>query len=357
MRTFFVSSSLQPAHKENRAPPPFSCTEKQTCPLSLRYRPGPTPARQPLFFAAAVLFSFFFMFLFFIAGCTPASEERGRVIEKEDRGFPLVAVDYAGRKIRFETPPESFISTHPANTEILFALGLGHQLKAVTTYCDYPPEIDEQRLTWGEWDRERLGAMVPALLLAGEGQELMTEFAAMIPGLSSFILAPKNYDEVVEAILLVGEIVDREGSAAEIAATMVEKKDQIRRRAAQIQPAEQPTVLVLALFEEIMAAGENTFANELIDLAGGMNAAAPGKGFYALGEDELLSRDPEVIIFITPWEEFFSELDWRYDLQAFQNNRIYLMEGALVTRSGPRLTQGLKMIFEHLHGVEVLSTE
>ncbi len=350
MRIIFVSSRLQPAHKENRAPTPFCGSEKQACPVSLRWQPGTTPARKPLFFAAVFLFSFFLMFLFFIAGCTPASEERGRVIEKGDHGFPLVAVDYAGRKIRFEKPPESFISTHPANTEILFALGLGHQVKAVTIYCDYPPEIEEQRLAWGEWDQERLGAMVPALLLAGERQELMTDFAAMIPGLSSFILAPKHYDEVVEAILLVGEIVDREGSAAEIAATMVEKKELIRRHAARIQPAERPTVLVLASFEEMMAAGENTFANELIDLAGGINVAAPGEGFYALGEDELLSRDPEVIIFITPWEESFSELDWRHDLKAFQNNRIYSLEGAIVLRPGPRLAQGLEAIFECLHG-------
>ncbi|GEM_PF-2273124 len=352
MRIIFVPSSLQPAHKENRAPTPFSCSEKQACPVSLRCQPGPIPAGQPLFFSAAVLFSFFFMFFFFIAGCTPAFEERGRVIEKEDHGFPLVAVDYAGRKIRFETPPESFISTHPANTEILFALGLGHKVKAVTTYCDYPPEIEEQRLAWGEWDQERLGEMVPALLLAGERQVLMADFAAMIPGLSSFMLAPKDYDEVVEAILLVGEIADSEGSAAEIAARMKEKKDQIRRCAARVQPAEQPTVLVLALFEEIMAAGENTLANELIDLAGGINAAATGEGFYALGENELLSLDPEIIIFLTPWEDYFAARNWRHDLKAFQNNRIYSLEGALVLRPGPRLAQGLEAIFECLHGVE-----
>ena len=352
MRIIFVSSRLQPALKQNPSSTLFSCSEKRTCPVTLRWRPGPVPARKALFFATAFLFSFFLMFLFFIAGCTPAPEERGRVIEKENHGFPLVAVDYAGRKIRFETPPESFVSTHPANTEILFALGLGHKVKAVTIYCDYPPEIEEQRLTWREWDQERLGEMVPALLLAGEGQELMADFAAMIPGLSSFMLAPKDYSEVVEAILLVGEIADREGSAAEIAATMVEKKELIRRHAARIEPAERPTVLALALLEEIMAAGKNTFADELIDLAGGINAAAPGEGFHALGKDELLKLDPEVIFFLAPWEEHFSALDWRHDLKAFQNNRIYSLEGAIVLRPGPRLAQGLETIFEHLYGAE-----
>ncbi len=285
-----------------------------------------------------------------LPGCQPAPAERGQVLERENDGFPKLLVDYAGRNVRFAKPPSAYISTQPANTEILFALGLGSRVKAVTVYCDYPPEMKEMGLAWAEIDREMLGEMVPGLVLGGAGQELMAEFAGLVPGLAYFILDPRTYEEVAASIILVGEIADCVPEASAIASGMLEMKEKVRQRAAGVRDSERPEVLVLAVHEELRAAGRGTLPAELLELAGGKNAAEAGEGFQALGEAELLELDPEMIIFISPWEQFFSEKSWPQELQAFQQDSIYEMESALLNRPGPRLAEGLAALFDLLHG-------
>ncbi|MFN9084106.1 MAG: helical backbone metal receptor, partial [Acidobacteriota bacterium] len=38
--------------------------------------------------------------------------------------------------------PERIVSTAPSFTEMLFALGAGDRVVAVSTYCHYPPAVD-----------------------------------------------------------------------------------------------------------------------------------------------------------------------------------------------------------------------
>lgn len=292
---------------------------------------------------------FLLALLFFFAGCTLPREERGQVVESENGQFPKVAVDYTGREVRFERPPESFASTLPSNTEILFALGLGDKVKAVTVYCDYPPEIREKSMRLEDWDLDKIDEMVPELILAGKGQDLLIDVAGLVPGVTPFVIAPQTFDEVVEAVLLIGEIAAREEKAAQVTGAMREKKEEISNRVMQIEPPDYPEVLILASPEEQLAAGRGTFADELLDLAGGMNAAEAGEGYYPLEKEELLEMDPEIIVFLDPWEEFFPREEWQQKLRAFQENQLYRMEGALLTRPGPRLAEGLVELHELLH--------
>ena len=51
----------------------------------------------------------------------------------------ITFTDDSGRTITIQGTPERIVSLAPANTEILFALGLEDQIVGVTDYCDYPP--------------------------------------------------------------------------------------------------------------------------------------------------------------------------------------------------------------------------
>src|SRR5690625_4016056 len=50
----------------------------------------------------------------------------------ESASFPLEITDSTGNTITLESEPEEIISLIPSNTEILFALGLGSKVIAVT---------------------------------------------------------------------------------------------------------------------------------------------------------------------------------------------------------------------------------
>jgi ABC-type hemin transport system substrate-binding protein len=55
-------------------------------------------------------------------------------------------------------PPQRIVSLAPNLTEILYDMGLGDRIVAVTDFCDYPPEVKKSRrsaasrhLRWKPW--------------------------------------------------------------------------------------------------------------------------------------------------------------------------------------------------------------
>ena len=71
-----------------------------------------------------------------IVACAPPAEEVA--------SFPMEVTDQLGRTVKLGRTPQRIISLAPSNTEILFALGLGDRVVAVTDYCNYPPEVQEK---------------------------------------------------------------------------------------------------------------------------------------------------------------------------------------------------------------------
>ena len=55
-------------------------------------------------------------------------------------GYLIILLWVSLSGIVFASPPGRIVSLAPSVTEILYDLGLGDQIIAVTTFCDYPPE-------------------------------------------------------------------------------------------------------------------------------------------------------------------------------------------------------------------------
>src|SRR5699024_10338337 len=84
----------------------------------------------------------------FIIGCNPneavdsnKDKETEQTTENSESNFPLEVTDNTGNKITIEEEPTEIISVMPSNTEILFELGLGDKVIAVTENDAYPEEV------------------------------------------------------------------------------------------------------------------------------------------------------------------------------------------------------------------------
>ena len=73
----------------------------------------------------------------FIFGCTGVDREKAESATGEG-AYPLTIEDSLGRQVVIPEKPRRIVSLAPANTEILFSLGLGEKVVGVTDYCDYP---------------------------------------------------------------------------------------------------------------------------------------------------------------------------------------------------------------------------
>ena len=260
--------------------------------------------------------------------------------------------DDLGRLVAINGTPQRIISLAPSNTEILFALGLGDKVVGVTSWCDYPPEaLDKEQV--GEYDTpdmEKIVALNPDLILVSYGTTMEVINSMVGLGLTVFGVKSTDLDDVFNDIRTIGEITDKEIEAQALTSEMESKIQAVTDQTAELEG--RPKVFYIVWGDESSAlwtAGSGTFIHELIGKAGGVNICQNITGYGIITIEEVIARNPEVII--------TSELsyDWAINstdlaaTNASQTGRIFTCDDDLVQRPGPRLVNGLEWFAYFIH--------
>jgi iron complex transport system substrate-binding protein len=270
---------------------------------------------------------------------------------------PGAITDDWGREINLETVPQRIVSHVPSITETLYALGLGDRIVGVSDYCDYPEEAKSKPKVGGYYtpNIEVIAALSPDLILT-DGYN--TDFIAKLEslGIAFAVIQPNNIDDILKDIELLGDVTKEQKKADELINDM---RSRVGAVTARVSGAPQPKVFYV--FDATdptkpWTAGPGSFADELIQIAGGENIAAHAQdAWIQLNMEELVSSDPDIILVdtimgtavISPSE--IKALPGWQDITAVKENRIYTVNGDLVNRSGPRIVQGLEDIAKIIH--------
>jgi iron complex transport system substrate-binding protein len=247
------------------------------------------------------------------------------------------------------------ISMAPNLTEILFELGVGDQIVGVTKFSTYPPEAKEIKNVGTFWqpDIEAVLACRPTLVLTlGFAQQTVLADRLKHIGCEAMTLDIESIDQLYTAIKIIGDTVNKAPKAQSLIENLQHKQKQLVDKYASKNPRK---VLWVIQREPLRVSGTNTFINELIEVAGGVNAIDDTIHQYPpISDEEVIGSMPDVIIepvmdpeqFQTQKQtakEFYKQF-WM--VPAVQNERICIIDGDLVSRLGPRLDEGLRMIAE-----------
>jgi iron complex transport system substrate-binding protein len=280
----------------------------------------------------------------------------------------------------------------PSSTEIVYALGLGEELVAVTHECDYPPEaaskpqiteslIDHERLSSMEIDHRVSGAaghhgsiyrLKPGLLEALNPDVILTQelcevcavsysevkrAARLLDGSTQILsLEPNTLEEVIESIGAVGEITHRRDEAETVKARLRRRLEEIRQRVMSAEP--RPRVYAMEWLDPAYSPGH--WVPEMIEIAGGRPVLGrAGAKSARISAQDIIEAEPEVIVlmpcgFSLPRtiEEFHRTpmfAGWER-LPAVRNGRLYAVDGSsYFNRPGPRLVDGVSILAEILH--------
>jgi len=279
------------------------------------------------------------------AACAPA-----------EPAFSGTIVDDLGRPLNIEEIPQRIISLAPSNTEVLFALGLGDKVVGVTEFCNYPPEALEMEKIGGFTtpDIEKIIALQPDLILAGS-----IHAAEVIPaleniGLTVFALAPENLDGILEDIRMVGKITGEEDEASKLVAQMETRIEAITDKTNNLE--NRPMVFYITWHDPLWSVGSGVTIQELIEKAGGVNIFQDITGHKMVNLEEVIARNPEIIIACTGHGEAKDEpFKWAKKeprlmvTEANKNNTIYQIDTDLVGRDGPRIVDALEWLAYFIH--------
>jgi len=262
-------------------------------------------------------------------------------------------VDYVfddlGRLVAINGTPQRIISLAPSNTEILFALGLGNKVVGVTDWCDFPPEaLDKEKVgAYDTPDIEKIVALTPDLILVAYGTSIDVINTLEGLGLTVFGIKSTDLDDVLSDIRRVGEITDKEVEAATLTSEMESRIQAVTNQTEELE--ERPRVFYIVWHDPLWTAGSETFIHELIEKGGGVNICENITGYTTISIEEVVARNPEVII-ASEWSfEWAMNETSLNSTDARQNGRIYQGDDDLVQRPGPRLVEGLEWFAHYIH--------
>lgn len=250
------------------------------------------------------------------------------------------------------------VSLAPNLTEILFALGVGEKVVAVSSDSDYPPEAASKNKVGTFWqpNTEAIIASKPDLVITEcfEQQRSVAEALRHL-GYRVLTLKVETIEELLAAIKNIGDATGTQDHAEKLVEDIVDRLDNLRSRLAGTNKVK---VLWVVQTEPLRVAGRNTFLNELLELVGGENAIGPTIQQYPpLSTEELLASAADIIIQSAMTtdniraEQHAAERFWSKwpVLPAVRNNRIYVIDPDTTLRLGPRLWQGLELVAHCLH--------
>ena len=277
------------------------------------------------------------------------------------------------------------VSLVPHATELLFALGLGPDIVAVTHECDHPPaarelakvtrdmlpaglsasEIDaavRERTGRGEaiyeLDEDALSALAPDLIVTQALCPVCAvsyhEVAALAESLPSaprvIALDPKTLGETLGDVRTLAQATDRRGAGVDLLQQSAARLDRVRLA---VRDRPRPRVVAIEWLEPVYVAGHWT--PQLIELAGGTDVVGlPGEPSETISWEALAAARPEVVVVMPCGYDarraHAEAMSFAGPLATLGAARIYAVDAsAYFSRPGPRLTDGVELLAHILH--------
>lgn len=258
-------------------------------------------------------------------------------------------------------PASRIISLVPALTEMLFAIGAGPQVIAVSSYDEFPPEVKKLPQVGAllDPDMERILALRPDLVISyGSQTDLQSQLARA--GIRVFSYRHAGLQGVLTTLDTLGAAVGRPADGARLAADIRSRLDAI---AARVRGRPKPRTLLVferdpASLRGVYVSGGVGFLHDMLGIAGGVNVFADvAKESAQPSIETILARAPEVIIevraagLIGASDVAEAKRAWGAlaSVPAVRRGRIETLVGEHLVVPGPRVVQGTEAIARALH--------
>jgi len=271
----------------------------------------------------------------------------------------LALTDMAGREISLTEPAQRIVALQPADCEILFAIDAGGLVVGRGEYCNYPAEVLAVPSVQSgfEINLEQIIALAPdAVVMPKMGQREEDAKKLEEAGIAVIVSDAQTIQGVYTAIGLLGRLTGREEQAGRLAEEMRESFAQITQKA-QDYKGGSVYFETSPLEQGLWTTGADTFMDEIAGMLNLTNIFSDLKGWQAISEEQVLSREPDYIIVIpmyfgtdmTPVEEVLSRPGWK-GMKAVSGGKVFSADLDAISRPGPRLADAAIELYNFIYG-------
>ncbi|MBN8193086.1 ABC transporter substrate-binding protein [Bacillus sp. NTK074B] len=304
-----------------------------------------------------------FLAIGFLSACGTNDDDQSKKNENaevngDSTGFPMTLNDALDHKVTLEEQPKHIVSLIPSNTEILFELGLNKEIVGVSDFDNYPKEAEDKEKIGGmEFNVEKIVSLEPDLVLAHESTAKSAEEGLnqlKDAGINVFIVEDaKSFEEVYSTINDIGVLVGKKEKADSIVSEMKSDLKAIEEKANEIS-AKKRVYVEVSPSPDIYSTGKNTFIDQMLSMVHAENVMSEQEGWVQVNQESVISSNPDVIITTygyyseNPKEQVMKRDGWK-DVNAVKNGDVYDVHSDLVTRTGPRLVEGVEEIAKSIY--------
>ena len=256
--------------------------------------------------------------------------------------------------------PTRIISLIPAVSEMLFAIGAGPKVVAVSSFDEYPAEVLKLPRVGAllDPDLERILSLRPDLVIVYESQvDLRRQLdRASIP---TFVYKHAGLADITTTIRQLGTRIGQEREAEALTESIDATLADVRRRVAG-KPRPR-TMLVFGrdamALRGVYASGGIGFLHDMLNAAGGDNVFADIAQQSVQATSELiLTRAPDVIIELRAGRMSSEQQEreravWKVlpSVPAVRTGRVTILNDPRTVVPGPRVAEGTELIARIFH--------
>jgi len=243
----------------------------------------------------------------------------------------------------------SIVSIGPAITEVLVELGAASQLIAVDTFSAMIPGVPAglPQFDMMAIDAEAIMVLGADKVFATEmirfGEDPLTLVAAAGTQVT-YVSVSNTLDEIMTTLEFIGQELGRAEEGYALAQNMREEIEQVRSIAATIATP-RTVYFEIGSAPSLFTFGEGTFLNEILELTGAINIFAADGMWIAAADEQILARDPYVILTNDIWvEDSVGDISARPGwsaINAVANGRIFTIDADSSSRDNHNVLQAM----------------
>lgn len=302
----------------------------------------------------SIVLAIFVCLVFSACGNKGASNNAEGTTKKETNAvvYPLKIVDSYKRTVTIEKEPKRIITIAPNITEGIYALGKGGSLVGRTDYDDYPTEVSKVSSVGSmlQPSIEKIVELKPDVVIASAlfSKDVVKKLEAL--NIKVIVLyGEENFTGVYDTMSKLGQVVNASEKSQTIITNMKKKVANITNKVAN---AKKPLVYYVAGFGKSgdFTAGKDTFIGNMIEMAGGKNAAEDVIG-WKYSVEKLVEKNPDVLICSKLYDskKGIEATNGYKDLKAVKSGKLLEVDENIIVRQGPRLADGLEAIAKLIH--------
>ncbi len=284
-------------------------------------------------------------------------EEEQQAEEKEK----ITVIDGLGNEVTLDGPAESVIVFAPSVLEVIDAIGGMDKVVGVDNWSIENNEPLAQGVeSFGDYEglnMEKIAEADPDIIIRITGQADDDFEKVKDLGIKVYVFEAPSFDRAYQEILNTGLILGLAEEAKELKNTFQDEVEEIYSKVSGLEDKEKPKVFYEIFNEPLWSAGLNTYIDDMINKAGGINIVAKDglEGYVEYSVEKLLENDPDIMIagdggmYDAKTADIILDDPRFANVKAVLEENVYILPENSVVRPNHNTVKGLLMFAKAMH--------